>query len=493
MIRRVRLVLLTVSLVALAALPTASSATSTASAVSADAFDAKALDMFRTVIAMQTSEGLGHVPALANYLAGEFRAAGFDEQDIHVLPLGETASLVVRFRGNGTGGRPVALLAHMDVVTAKREDWVRDPFTLIEENGFLFGRGTLDVKVGVVAITCAVLRLKAEGFTPSRDLIVVFTGDEETSGRTAKDLLTHHRNLVDAEFVLNSDGGGGVLSQETGAAVFYKLQTAEKTFASFDITVRNPGGHSSLPRKDNAIYALADVIKRVQAYQFPVMWNETTIASFRASGPRTGGPLGEAMRRFADNPKDEAAAAALADSPANIGMTRTTCVPTLLRGGHADNALPQAAAVTVNCRIFPGVAITDVQAALLSVAGPGAEIKPLDDYPWSDASPLRPDVVGAVTRAVTALYPELPVVPVQMSGATDGVFFRGAGIPTYGVSGVFIKDTDDFSHGLNERLPVRSFYDGLRFWIVLLKNIAGPASQGSARASIPGNPLPALE
>ena len=455
----------------------------TVAATPADPWDAKARELFRQVIAMPTSEGLGKVPAMAKYLAGEFRAAGFPEADIHVLPLGDTASLVVRYRGDGSGGRPIAFMAHMDVVTAKREDWQRDPYTLIEENGYFYGRGTLDIKVGIVSIASSFMRLKSEGFKPTRDLIAVFTGDEETFGLTANDLVTKHRELVDAEFALNSDAGGGELAEDTGAPVLYKFQTAEKTFASFDITLRNPGGHSSRPRPDNAIYQLADVLKRIQAAPFPPMSNETTRAYLAAMGARTPGALGDAMRSFVKNDKDEAAAAVLSADSAYIGMIRTTCVPTLLRGGHADNALPQSATATINCRIFPGVSTQSVQARLQQLAGPDAEVKSLYDYASSDASPLRADIVTAVTKVVQALHPGVPVVPVQEAGATDGVFFRSAGIPTYGVSETFIKNSDDFAHGLNERLPVKSFYDGLRHWPMLIRELAGPrgAKRGARR------------
>ena len=413
---------------------------------------------------------------MANFLATQFRAAGFPEQDIHVLPLGETASLVVRYRSpsNGSGGKAITFMAHMDVVTAKREDWQRDPYTLVEENGYFYGRGTLDIKEGVVALTTTFLRLKSEGFKPTRDLIIVFTGDEETFGRTASDLVRNHRDLVDAEYALNSDAGGGTLAEDSGKALTFSFSAAEKTFASFDITLRNAGGHSSRPRKDNAIYDLADVLKRIQAAPFPAMSNDTTRAQLRATGKLLPGALGEAMRRFAEQPQDAAAAAVISAEPAYVGKIRTTCIPTLLRGGHADNALPQSATVTINCRIFPGVSIASVQARLLELAGPAAEIKPLDDYPSSDASPLRPDVMSAVSKVLQQLHPGVELVPTQESGASDGVFFRGAGIPTYGVNGIFIKEGDDFSHGLNERLPVKSFYESLRYWPLLIREVAGP-------------------
>ena len=457
-----------VSLLALLALP--------CQAAIVDPHDAKAREIFSKVISFPTSVGLGQVPAMVAYLAGEFRQAGFPEADIHVLPLGETASLVVRYRGDGTGGRPILLLAHMDVVTAKREDWQRDPYTLVEENGFFYGRGTLDVKNGVTALTATFLRLKSEAFVPTRDLIIVFSGDEETEGKTAQDLVTRHRDLVDAEFALNSDAGGGSID-ENGREFVYGLQTAEKTYASYELTVRNPGGHSSLPRADNAIYELADALGKLQAYHFPVMWNDTTVAYYRASAQVTHSKAGAAMRAFAKNPNDSAAANVLTQMPSEVGRIRTTCVPTLLRGGHAENALPQAATVTVNCRIFPGVAVDEIGKVLQSVVGSAVEVKVIGEPFATDASPLRADVLAAVTLAVQALHRDVPVVPIQESGATDGIYFRRAGIPTYGVGAAFIKDSDDFTHGLNERLPVKSFYDDLQHWYLLVKALSAPTAR----------------
>ncbi len=435
---------------------------------------AQALEIFRHIVGMDTSVEGRRVPEMAAYLAQRFRAAGFPASDVRVLPLGQTASLVVRYRGDGSGGRPILLMAHMDVVPAHRADWARDPFTLVEEKGYFYGRGAFDNEAGLTMLTSLFLTLRAEGFRPTRDLIIAFTGDEETTGLTATSLVRDHRDLIDAEFALNADAGGGALGEQTGAPEGYGLQTAEKTFASFTLTARNPGGHSSQPRTDNAIYDLMDALARVRAYQFPVMWNDTTIASLRAGGPTVSGPIGAAMTRFAAHPGDRGASMTLTASPFHVGQLRTTCVPTLLEAGHADNALPQSAKATVNCRIFPGVAIADVQARLQGLAGEKILIAPLaDNYIASDASPLRPEVLAAVTDAVHASYPGVPITPSMSAGATDGVFYRAAGIPTYGVGEVFIKDSDDFSHGLNERVPVTSFYNGLTHWRVLLTKLAG--------------------
>lgn len=433
---------------------------------------AQAREIFARLIAFKTEVGQGQVPVMAKYLADRFQAAGFPAADIHTLPLGEAASLVVRYRGDGSGGRPVAWMSHMDVVTAKPEDWVRDPYTLIEEVGFFYGRGTQDVKSGVAVLAANFLRLKQEGFVPTRDFILVFSGDEETEMETIQDLVNNHRALIDAEFALNTDGGGGTLGQD-GKPEVWGIQTAEKTYATFELTTRNPGGHSSLPRADNAIYELADALKKIQAYRFPVMWNDTTLAYFEASGKVTAGPVGEAMRRFAADSKDAGSAEVLNGAPSEVGKTRTTCIPTLLRGGHAENALPQSATATVNCRIFPGIKVAEVGSTLAGLVGELVEIKVIGKPTASDASPLRADVLAAVTRAIHARHPGVPIVPVQDSGASDGLYFRAAGIPTYGVSGMFIKDSDSFLHGLNERVPVSSYYDELDYWYRLMKDVGG--------------------
>ncbi len=425
------------------------------------------------IVSIPSSAGRGQVPAVATYLADRFRSAGFPADDIHILPTGETASLVVRYRGDGTGGKPILVLAHMDVVTAKPDDWERDPFKLVEEDGYFFGRGTQDVKGEIALITATFLRLKAEKFVPTRDLIIAFSGDEETTMATTKELAAKYRALIDAEFALNGDGGGGSLDSSTGEPLYYKLQGAEKSYASYTLTAHNPGGHSSRPRPDNAIYELADALKAVQGYSFPVMWNDWTIGSFKAAASSTPGETGQAMAKFAADPGNPEAAAVLAKSPSMVGRTRTTCVATMLAGGHADNALPQSATATVNCRIFPGTRVAEVRDTLQQLAGAKIEVKVLGDSYEGPPSPLRDDVTAAVTRAVRASYPGVPIVPDMAPYYTDGSTFRGAGIPTYGVSSLFMKEKDEFAHGLNERIPVAAFYAGLEHWYVLLTTLAG--------------------
>jgi len=440
----------------------------------------KALEIYRTIIGFRTAAGHGQVPKMAEYLADQFRRGGFPAADVHVLPFkaadtGEAiAGLVVRYRGDGSSGKkPILLMAHMDVVDALPADWQRDPFTLVEENGYFFGRGSIDDKFGVASLTSTFLRLKAEAFVPTRDLIIMFTGDEETGMLSTRELVTTHRALTDAEFALNDDGGGGMLDEQ-GKPVAFFLQTAEKTYASFELTVTNQGGHSSTPRVDNAIYDLAKVLQRLEAYRFPVMTNDATLHYLRAMSAITPGEVGKAMAALAADPRDQAAADVLWRQPEVVGITRTTCVATMLKAGHADNALPQSATATVNCRIFPGVEVASVRATLEKVADlQGLAIKVLGEPIPSPASPLREDVVAAVTAAVNARYPGTKVIPMMAPYGTDGLHTRSAGIPTYGVMGIFIKDSDMFAHGLNERVRVREFFGAQEYWKTLLTRLTG--------------------
>lgn len=442
-------------------------------------YQQRALEIYKTSIPYRTALGYGQVPAFADYLADQFRTGGFADDDIHVLPFTrqdreQTAMLVVRYRGDGsTGKAPILLLGHMDVVDAFPEDWERNPWTLIEEDGYFFGRGAYDNKLGTTILTSVFLRLKAAGFKPVRDLIIAFSGDEEAGMETTSALVSTHLDLIRAEFALNGDAGRGVLNSAHEATSFI-LQAAEKTHAKFELTVRNPGGHSSRPRLDNAIYELADALKRIQDYRFPVRWNETSLRYFALAADTETGELADAMRRFAENPEDQDAADILFSYPSQVGITRTTCIATMLRGGHAPNALPQSATATVSCRIFPGVAVADIKAKLQRVVdNDELEITELGQAFSAPASPLRDDVVAAVTTAAHSLHPDVPVIPYMAPYATDGKFTRAAGIPTYGVMGMFIRDQDSFSHGLNERVPVKSFYDALEYWYTLLQELAG--------------------
>jgi len=425
-------------------------------------------------IGIHTVEGQHQVPVLAAYLADKLKAGGFTASDVEIIPVGETAELVARYRGTGQGkgqNKPILLSGHMDVVAANRKDWTRDPFTLINENGYLYGRGSADMKTAVVVLVETLIRLKHEGFKPSHDLILLLSGDEETAMASTRELA---RRYHDAEFLLNADAGGGTLDATTGKPVLYEIQAAEKTYADFRISLTSAGGHSSEPNNDNAIYRLARILDRVAAYQFPPMSNEITLASLHALGAHTPGPMGAAMTRFAAHPDDAAAAATISADPAYVGQIRTTCVATMLNGGHALNALPQSASVNINCRIFPGTPVASVRDTLVKVIDDKSATVTVQPPPpvASPASPLRKDVIAAVTDAIHARFPGVEIVPGMSAGASDSMYFRNAGVPSYGIDAAFTKPDDTFAHGLNEKLPASEVAAGLEFWHRVLVQLA---------------------
>jgi acetylornithine deacetylase/succinyl-diaminopimelate desuccinylase-like protein len=367
------------------------------------------------------------------------------------------------------------VMAHMDVVEAKREDWTSsDPFTFTEKDGYYYGRGTVDIKEGIAATTTAILELKARGFKPTRDILVFYTGDEETVGRGAELGATEWKQYLDAEMGLNADGGGGAFRPD-GTPIGFALQAAEKTFATYTFTVRNRGGHSSRPRPDNAIYQLANALHRLETYRFEPTLNETTRAYFSERQKSEQGPLGDAMRAWLKDPTNGQAADAIEADPTEVGLTRTRCVATRLAAGHADNALPQLATATVNCRIMPGVSPDAIRYELERVAAdPNVKVTRNDASKPSLASPLRPDVVSAFTAAVHALHPGAPIVPEMSTGASDARPFREAGIPVYGVNGGWIvSPIDQRAHGQDERLPVKALADNVDHWVLLLTQLAG--------------------
>lgn len=433
----------------------------------------KSLEIYRTIVEIPTVKGRGNVPKLANYLANEFKAVGFTDSDISITDNEETVSLVVRYAGNGLSGKkPILLLGHMDVVEALADDWERPPFELTEDDTYFYGRGTIDNKYGIAMLSSTFIKLKKEGFVPNRDLIIALTGDEETTMKTTRYLANERPDLADAEFALNSDAGGGALTAD-GKALAYLVQAAEKTYASFELSASNAGGHSSRPREDNAIYDLANALVAIQKFDFPVRSSAMTRDYFRNVGKQVGGELGVMMLRFATNPDDIEAAQALKREPSYVGSTRTTCVATMLEAGHAENALPQSAKATVNCRIFPGVPVAEVLQTLNDVVGnPEVKITTLDDPLESPISELRDDVLAAVKSAVEPRYPEVPIMGYMESGGTDGMHFRSAGIPTWAISSVFMNPDEMFAHGLNERLPKKAFYEGLDHWEIILKQLA---------------------
>ena len=360
----------------------------------------------------------------------------------------------------------------MDVVDALPQDWERDPFTLTEENGYYFGRGSSDNKFGMAVLMATLMRLKAEGFVPSRDLVLALSGDEESYMVTTRRLVTDYRHLTDAEFALVADGGGGRLDEVTGEAVYFSVDVAEKTYATFEMTARNAGGHSSLPRADNAIKDLTQALTKIFSFKFPVQHSELTRSYFRQTATLVGGELGDAMTRFSDNPADVDALAMIRQHPSYAGSTGTTCVPTMLAGGHAENALPQSATATVNCRIFPGTGVNHTLDTLKAlIDNPGIEWVTLDDPLESDPSPLRQDVFDAISNGVSQSYPGLMVIPHMASGASDALHIRAVGIPSYTFSGIFAKSSDEFAHGLNERVPVATLPVAMTLWYSILTEL----------------------
>lgn len=456
-------------------------ATTLCQAETADPWHAKARELLEHAINIPTVKGRNRVPELAAYLADQYRAAGIPEADIHIMayedtPANPTAALIVRWRAAGKArARPIMVMAHMDVVEAKREDWSEsDPFVFTEHDGYYYGRGTTDIKQGIVATTTAVLKLKASGFKPRRDIIIFYTGDEETGGIGANKGATEWKALLDAEYGLNSDGGGGGFAPD-GKPIGFTLQTAEKTYTDYTLTVRNRGGHSSKPRPDNAIYQLANALHRLEIYRFEPALNETTRAYFGVREKSEPGPLGDAMRAWLKNPADGKAADVIEADEGEVGLTRTRCVATRLFGGHADNALPQLATANINCRILPGVDPDAIKAELEKiVADPGVVVTRNDANRPSLSSPLRPDVMAAYTEAVHALHPGAPVMPEMSTGGSDARPFRVAGIPVYGVDGSWgIVPTDMRAHGRDERLPVKALADDVDHWVMMLTRLAG--------------------
>jgi len=432
------------------------------------ALHAQALEILTKGISFRTVRGAGQTVAYAEYLKGVLVQAGWNPADITIEPLDGTALLIARYPGTDPKRKPLVISGHMDVVEARREDWERDPFTPVVENGFVYGRGAVDDKFEVSMVVAELARLRREGWKPGRDVILALSGDEETTMKTTAVLA---ERLKHADLVLNTDGGGGGLKD--GKPQPYGIQGAEKTYADFTLAVTDPGGHSSRPTPTNAIYRLTRALDRIAAYRFPTMSNEITRASLEAEGRTTPGPLGEAMRRFAANPADQAAAATLTAEPDYNPSLRTTCVATMISGGHAPNALPQKATANVNCRIFPGTPSEDVRKRLVEVAADPTNVITRDDDGSIDspASPLRADVVAAVTRAVHARYPGLAIVPSQEAGASDSMYFRAAGVPSYGVSGLFAEIGQSYIHGLNERAPVAAIDGSLAHWDSLLRDL----------------------
>jgi acetylornithine deacetylase/succinyl-diaminopimelate desuccinylase-like protein len=435
-------------------------------------------DIFKQLIEINTTDSVGSTTVAAEAMAQRLRDAGFPASDVVVLgPNARKGNMVARLHGTGAH-KPVLLIGHLDVVEARRSDWTTDPFQFVEKDGYYYGRGTQDMKSDDAIWVAEFIRLKREGFKPDRDLILALTADEEGGLSNGVDwLIKNHRDLIDAEFVLNSDGGG--VDTEDGKPVIVSMDASEKLYADFQLTVTNAGGHSSLPVSDNAIYHLADALGRLERFQFPLELNDVTRTYFERMASVETGQEAADMRAILNDPPDPTAAARLALDPLQNAELRTTCVATRLDAGHANNALPQSAHANVNCRILPGHTREEVRQTLISIfADPKVEVRYLDHGRVLDSAPndqalppvkLRPDVMNTLEKIAGEMWPGTPVIPTMSTGASDGVYTNAAGMPTYGISGVAIDMNDVRAHGRDERLRVESFYQGVDFYYRYLK------------------------
>jgi acetylornithine deacetylase/succinyl-diaminopimelate desuccinylase-like protein len=444
------------------------------STLNAQGQDPRALerDLLKQLIEINTSDSARQTRRAAQGMADRLLATGIPREDVQVIETSPgIANLVARYRGRGGGGaKPILLMAHIDVVGARREDWSFDPFAFREADGYYYGRGSSDNKAGAAMLVANFIRYKREGFVPERDLIIVLTGDEETTGEGIQALVEKHRELVDADFALNTDAGGGELRD--GKPIAFSVQTAEKVYLTFQLEVRNKGGHSSVPETDNAIYRLTAGLNRLARFVFPVRLNETTRAFFTAGAATQPPQLAADMRAVARNGDPAAARRLSAAAPYYNSVLRTTCVATRLFAGHADNALPQLARATVNCRLLPDHAPDSAEAMLRRVLADTAIHISRDREPTlSPASPLRPDVIEPVSTLAKKMWPQAVVVPEMSTGATDGLYVRNAGIPVYGVSGVFERIDDIRAHGRDERIGIKAYHDAAAYWYELVKTL----------------------
>jgi acetylornithine deacetylase/succinyl-diaminopimelate desuccinylase-like protein len=438
--------------------------------------DSLARAILSELVGINSSVSGGGVGQAAQAVERRLLDAGYPAADVVLAgPDSTFRNVVATLHGHDAAAPPILLLAHLDVVEALRSDWSFDPYTLREADRWLYGRGTLDDKGGAAVLVATMLRLRAEGYVPSRDVIMVLTTDEEsTAEHGIQWLLAHRPALAHAEYALNTDAGG--VSLRNGTPRFVAVQAAEKVYATFRLEVRNRGGHSSEPRDDNAIYQLAQGLVRIGRHRFPVQYSPITRAYFARAARLERGQLGADLAAAGRGETEGAAIERLLRSPAYGTHLRTTCVATMLQGGHAENALPQTAAATVNCRMMPGTAWQSVRATLQRVVGDTAiRIEPASEVTPSPASPLRPDVFRAIEAAGKSLWPDAPLIPTMSNGASDGLYLRNAGVPVYGASGLALDPVDDRSHGRDERIGVRAFYDSREFWYRLVKGVTAHA------------------
>ena len=447
--------------------------TTTANAQASSAQQAAERDLFAKIVEIPTVEGQpAEFKKLTRLLTSEFRKAGIT--NVIVKDHDNTQTLIARWpAAKPSGKKPILLMAHMDVVAAKASDWKYPPFQFREEGGYYLGRGSNDNKAALTGIVLALQYLHAEKFAPARDIIVLFTGDEETIGNGARRAASEWRDLIDAEYALNGDAGGGSVFPD-GRVEGFGIQIAEKTYADFRLTAVNRGGHSSTPRPDNAIYALASALTAIERHRFPAMINDATRASYEILAKGDSGQYGELVRRFLADPQDRETADLL--EAMDPGSTRTRCVATMLSGGHAPNALPQKAEANVNCRIFPSVKIEEVRQQLQALSGPDVTVTAVEgsQTPETAPSPMRDDITQAYRAAVATRFPNAPVLPFQSAGATDGAFLRAAGIPVYGFGGLWgIVGQREGAHGLDERVWAEGFHGQVPTWMEMLRRVAG--------------------
>ena len=442
-----------------------------------------AREVYSELISINTVDSVGSVTKAAEAMAKRFRDAGFPDSDVKVLvPEGKPTkgNLVVRYRSRGRAGaaKPILLLAHLDVVAARRSDWPRDPFTLHEENGYFLGRGTSDDKAMASIFVANMLDWKKEGWRPSRDIILTLTADEESGDSNgAQWLANQHRDVIDAAFAINEGGGGSLAGSGMNVKpLFQSIQAAEKVYVDFTLTAVTPGGHSSVPRPDNAIYELAHALDRIEHFNFPVSLNPTTRGYFEQSAKVEPPEIASAMRAIVANPNDSDAAATLSKDPRYNSLLRTTCVATRLAGGHAYNALPQSASANVNCRMVPTSSLEETRATLERViADTGIKLtltqKDAPPHFPTSVRAVEPSLLTAVTDLTHKMFGDIPVIPTMSAGATDSHWLREVGIPSYGVSGLFSLPGETNAHGRDEKMRVKSYYDGLAFLDQLVRRL----------------------
>ena len=436
--------------------------------------EAQALALAQETIALRSVQGPGNrTTDVAQVFARVLREAGWAESEIEIVPVDDTAYLIATWPGSDPALGPIVLSAHMDVVEARPEDWERDPFTPVIENGYLYGRGASDTKFEASLAVASLIELRRQGFQPKRGIVVAYSGDEETTMTTSKIIAERLRH---AQLVMNIDGSSGTLSEETGEPLYWSWQGAEKTYMDFQIEVTNPGGHSSAPHPDNAIAQMSRALARISEYRFAPQINDITRAYFEgASAIHPDPEIAAAMRAFAADHTDAGAIEVLRADPAMVGRIGTTCVPTLVNGGHAINALPQRVTALVNCRVFPGHTRDEIKSELERVAAtPEATFTDMtgDTAIESDPSPYDPDFIGVFERGIAEAWGSMPVFPTQSSGASDSMWYRALGVPSYGASPSFIKESDEYAHGLNERIPLRNVRPGLTYYLSVLRELA---------------------